>query len=81
MTALPFHAVPVLVDDQPRLRVYRGRNLEIEVPLGPRQALVLAALLLNHALMAERSGPDRLMTETGDKQRAADGPKCHNHAE
>jgi hypothetical protein len=43
--------------------------------------LVLAALLLNHALMAERSGPDRLMTETGDKQRAADGPKCHNHAE
>ena len=52
MTALPLHAIPVIINDQVRLRVYRGRDLEIEMPLRQRQALALAAQLLNHALTA-----------------------------
>jgi hypothetical protein len=50
MTALPLHAIPGLLDAQVRLRVYRGPRLEMEMPLRPRQALALAALLLNRRM-------------------------------
>jgi hypothetical protein len=65
MTNLPFHAISVVIDGQVRLRVHRGRSLEIEMPLRSRQALVLGASLINHALMAQH--PDPLVSEPGDK--------------
>jgi hypothetical protein len=52
MTGLPLHATAVVLDGQIRLRVYHRGNLEIEVPLRPRAALILAAQLLNNALIA-----------------------------
>lgn len=55
MTALPLHAIPVLIDGDVRLRVYAGRDLKVDMPLRPRQALVLAASLLNHTLAADHS--------------------------
>ena len=76
---LPFHAIPVLIDDQVWLRVYAGRDLEIEVPLRSRQALVLAGLLLNYALMVRESA-DRQVLETPGEQRVTDGSECHRHA-
>ena len=38
MTDLPFHAIPVIVDNQVRLRIYAGRQLKVEMPLRTRQA-------------------------------------------
>ena len=76
MTALPLHAIPVLLDDHVRLRVYRGPSLEFDMPLRPRQALALAGLLLNHALMAsERT--DRVVLKTPGEQRVAMGDEAH----
>ena len=65
MTPLPLHAVPVILNDQLNLRVYRAGKLEIEMPLRSRQALVLAAQLLNYALAADLStaGTDGRMLE------------------
>jgi hypothetical protein len=55
----PFHAIPVIVDDEVRLRIYRGSDLELEIPLRQRQTIILAAQLLNHGLMADgRVGGD-----------------------
>jgi hypothetical protein len=51
MTALPLHAIAVPIPGNPTLRVYRGNTLVVEMPLRQRQALVLAAQLLNLALM------------------------------
>ena len=50
---LPLHAVAVITNDQVRLRVYAGRDLKVDMPLRPRQALVLAGQLLNLALTAD----------------------------
>ena len=36
MTTLPFHAIPVIINDQVRLRVYVGRQLKVELPLRQR---------------------------------------------
>ena len=55
MTALPLHAIPVIIDGHIRLRIYRGPRLEVDMPLRSRQALVLASQLLNHALAADVS--------------------------
>jgi hypothetical protein len=72
MTALPLYAIPVLIDDQVRLRIYTGRNLKVDMPLRPRQALALAALLLNHALMAsEGAGTNRGVLDAAGEQRVA----------
>jgi hypothetical protein len=58
VTALP-HAIPVVIDGQIRLHVYRGPRLEMDAPLRRRQAIVLAAQLLNQVLMPEYpAGPD-----------------------
>jgi hypothetical protein len=76
MADLPRHATAVIVNDQLRLRVYRGRCLEIEMPLRQRQALVLAAQLLNHALMSDgRVGGDPLVLETPGKKDVANVAK------
>jgi hypothetical protein len=56
MTDLPFHVIPVIINDQIRLRVYKGGNLEVELPLRQRQALVLAGQLLNMALTTTERG-------------------------
>ena len=79
MTTLPLHAIPVIVNDQVRLRVYAGRDLKIEMPLGPRQAMVLAAQLLNHALTADISAAsaDGRMLEPAGKQDVAQGDIPH----
>jgi hypothetical protein len=79
MTTLPLHAVPVLLDDQVRLRVYVGRDLKVDMPLRPRQALVLAGQLLNLALMAETStaGTDRRVFETPGEQRVTAKKRAH----
>jgi hypothetical protein len=72
VAALPLQAVPVIVDDQVRLRTRRGSRLEIEMPLRRRQALVLAAQLLNMALMPEcSSSPDSSVLETPEQNRVA----------
>ena len=79
MTALPFHAIPVLLDDQIRLRVYRGPRLEIDMPLRRRQALVLAGQLLNLALAADHSaaGTDCQMLKALGMQRVTQGDLPH----
>jgi hypothetical protein len=48
VTGLPLYATAVIVKDQVRLRIYRGRDLKLELPLRWRQALVLAEQLLNY---------------------------------
>ena len=35
--SLPFHVAPVIVDDQVRLRIYRGGEFELELPLRQRK--------------------------------------------
>jgi hypothetical protein len=55
VTTQPLYAIPVVVNDQVRLRIYAGSKLEIEMPLRQRQALVLAAQLLNLALTSDLS--------------------------
>jgi hypothetical protein len=62
VTALPLHVIPVIIDNQIWLRLYRGGDLKFEVPLRQRQAMVLAAQLLNHSLMVE--GPARAAPST-----------------
>jgi hypothetical protein len=80
MITLPLHAVSVIVDDQVRLRVYRGACLELEIPLRRRQAMVLAAQLLNQALMPEYSaGPNRGVLEAQGQKRVADGVGKFSH--
>jgi hypothetical protein len=64
MTA--FYAIPVLFDGQIRLRVYAGGDLKIEVPLRPRQALALAGLLLNYALMVRESADRQVFKASGE---------------
>ena len=73
MTALPLHAIPVVIDDQIRLRIYSGPRLEVDMPLRSRQALTLAAQLLNYALAADVStaGTDCGVLETSNEQRVA----------
>jgi hypothetical protein len=69
---LLLHAIPVIINGQVRLRIYRGRNLEIEMPLRQRQALVLAAQILNLALMAERdAAADVRVLEAPDQEHIA----------
>ena len=79
MTTLPLHAIPVIVNDQVRLRVYAGRDLKVDMPLRPRQALVLAAQLLNLALTADISAAsaDGRMLEPAGKQDVAQGDIPH----
>jgi hypothetical protein len=93
MTALPFHATPVILNDQVRLRIYRGAYLELDMTLRPRQALVLAGQLLNLTLAADystaalRSGPppggpgsqqrDRGVLEAPGEQDVAMGNDAH----
>ena len=79
MADLPLHAIPVFVDDQVRLRVYAGRDLKVDMPLRPRQALVLAGQLLNLALTADISGAsaDGRMLEPVGKQDVAQGDIPH----
>jgi hypothetical protein len=44
----------------------------VDMPLRPRQALALAALLLNHALMAsEGAGTNRGVLDAAGEQRVA----------
>ena len=76
---LPAHAIPVVVNDQVRLRVYRGSRLELEMPLRQRQALVLAGQLLNLALAADFSvaGADCRVLEPAGKQNVAEGKRAH----
>jgi hypothetical protein len=57
MTTLPFRVIAVVVNDNVRLRVYAGGDLKIEIPLRRRQAMVLAAQLLNQALLPEYHDP------------------------
>jgi hypothetical protein len=57
MTTLPFHATPCIINDAVVLRVYQGNRLVVEVPLRRRQAQVLAARLLNLALLPEYDAP------------------------
>jgi hypothetical protein len=54
MSALPIHALAVVVDGCVVLRIYRGPQLIVEQQLRRRQALVLAAELLSQSLAAER---------------------------
>jgi hypothetical protein len=69
VTDLPFYAIPVIVADEIRLRIYTGGNLKVEMPLRRRQALVLAAQLLNYGLMTEgRLGRDPLELDPADEQ-------------
>ena len=79
MTALPFHAIPVLIDDQSGLRIYAGRDLKVDMPLRRRQALVLAGQLLNLALTADISAAsaDGRMLEPAGKQDVAQGDIPH----
>ena len=77
MTALPLHAIPVILDGQIRLRVHKGPRLELDMPLRSRQALVLAAQLLNLALSADISAADRSVLETPGKQDVAAGKRAH----
>ena len=79
MTALPLHAIPVVINDQVRLRVYAGRDLKVDMALRSRQALVLAAQLLNLALAADISaaGADRGVLETPDEKDIAVGKRAH----
>ena len=76
MTVLPLHAIPVLLDDRIRRRVYAGRDLKVDMPLRPRQALALAGLLLNHALTVSESA-DRQMLEALGEQRVATEDEAH----
>jgi hypothetical protein len=66
MPALPFYAIAVVVNDQVRLRVYRGKDIVVDMPLRRRQAMVLAAQLLNQALLPEYP-PDPLMLEPAEQ--------------
>jgi hypothetical protein len=67
MADLPFHTIPVIINDQIRLRIYRGSDLKLELPLRQRQALVLAAQLLNFALSTERTASfDQFAPEATD---------------
>ena len=34
MTTLPLHAIPVVLDGQICLRIYAGRDLEVDMPCG-----------------------------------------------
>jgi hypothetical protein len=78
MIVLPLHAIPVLIDGEVRLRVHAGRDLKVDMPLRPRQALALAALLLNHALMAgESASTHRGVLETAGEQDVALGKHTH----
>ena len=79
MTALPLHAIPVIIDDQIRLRIYAGRDLKVDMPLRQRQALVLATQLLNLALAADIStaGPDGSVLKTPGEQNVAVGKRAH----
>lgn len=81
MTGSPFHAIPVVIDGQIRLRIYAGPRLKVDMPLRLRQALVLAAQLLNHALMADISAlrADPLVLKTSVQQRVADGGGKSSH--
>jgi hypothetical protein len=81
MTTLPLHAIPVLLHDQVYLRVYRGPRLELEMPLRPRQALVLAGQLLNLALAADHSAvsTDRRVLEAQAQDRVAEQLGHDNH--
>ena len=76
---LPFHAIPVVIDGEIRLRIYEGRDLEVDMPLRPRQALVLAGQLLNLALTADISAAsaDGRMLEPAGKQDVAQGDIPH----
>jgi hypothetical protein len=69
----------VLLDGQIRLRVHVGRDLKVDMPLRPRQALVLAGQLLNLALMAETStaSADRRVLEATGEQRVAVRKRAH----
>jgi hypothetical protein len=79
---LPPYVVPVIVNDQIRLRIYQSRDLKLELPLRRRQALVLASQLLNHALMAEgRLDGGALVLETPDQQRVAKRAEGCTHDE
>jgi hypothetical protein len=70
---LPFHVIPVIVDDQIRLRIYAAGDLERELPLRRRQALVLGAQLINYGLMTEgRVGGDPLVLDPADERRVAE---------
>ena len=79
MTTLPLHAIPVLLNGEVRLRVYAGPRLELDMPLRPRQALVLAAQLMNLALAADHStaSADRGVLEAAGEQRVALGNDAH----
>lgn len=79
MVDLPFHAVPVIVEDQVRLRVYGGSNLKIEIPLRQRQALVLAAQILNVTLAADHgSAPQSRRARDGEREAGCtEGERSH----
>jgi hypothetical protein len=49
----PTYCSTPIINDQIRMRVYCGGELKLEMPLRQRQALVLAAQILNLALMPE----------------------------
>jgi hypothetical protein len=51
------HAVPAIVDDRVVLWVYQGNRMRLEIPLRRRQAAVLAARLLNLALLPAHDAP------------------------
>ena len=66
----------MLLDDQVRLRIYRGSRLEIEMPLRPQQALALAGLLLNYALMV-RERADRMVLRRHASKGLQGNPEVH----
>ena len=79
MTGSPFHATPATIGDQIHLRIHTGRDFKVDVPLRPRQALVLATQLLNLALAADVSAarPDGSVLKTPGEQDIAIGKRAH----
>jgi hypothetical protein len=71
MTALPAFAIATIVDNQITLRVYAGDQLEAEIPLRRHQALLLAAQLLNLALLPVYDAANQGMLETSGEQDVA----------
>jgi hypothetical protein len=64
---LPVFVTACIIADEIRLRVYSDGSVKIEVPLRRRQALGLAAQLLNQALLPEYHDP--LMLDPAEQHR------------
>jgi hypothetical protein len=66
MPDLSLRIISVVVADQIRLRIYRGDEPVGAWPLRRRQALVLAAQLINHAMLTEGRARDELGPCSGE---------------